>query len=302
MKLMLIDMSNILHRTFYSSPATEDSISLAHHKGLMSMNKWFRMVRPDMTIAVFDRPNNWRKLYTQHTENRPSPLIYKGHRRQGQTPRQVEVYRKFTESVDELHSMLRDQTRVVSLAADGLEADDLIAGVCQMFPACDTTVISRDGDFIQLLRNPNVKVIDPATETHQSLEAFDNDADFFMFQKCCTGDAGDNVMRIFPKVYKTKVREYYTDELKRVNAFNEAWVFKDHPIHPGRLFDENKLLMDLTAQPEGIRDLIEQTIVDEMGREKSYNQTKFWRFCGKHQLQNIAKDSEAFARMFTSHP
>lgn len=303
MKCLILDMSNLLYRTFHASNTSDEvSISLAHHKGLMSMNKWFRKINPDMTVAVFDRPNNWRKLYTLHTPDRPSPLIYKGQRRQNMTPKQALVHQQFMESVKELESLLREQTKVIALAAEGLEADDLIAGFCQRFPDCDTTIVSGDGDFIQLLRNPNVKLLEPKSEKYRDLSEYDNNADFFIFQKCCSGDTTDNVMRIFPKVYKAKVRSYFTDELKRTNAFNETWKFQDREIHPGNTFAENKLLMDLACQPEGIRELIDSTINEELGREKSYKMMRFLRFCGAHDLRNIANDSESFTRLFTTHP
>lgn len=303
MKVAIMDMSNMLYRTFYASNvADEGTISLAHHKALMSMNKFFRQIKPDMTVAVFDRPNNWRKLYTEHTENRPSPLQYKGHRRQNFTPRQAETHKKFLESIKELEAMLRDQTKIITLACDGLEADDLIAGFVQSHLEHECTVISADNDFLQLLRHPNAKLLDPKTESYKTLEEWNNDPDYFMFLKCCKGDTSDNVMRIFPKVYKAKVKDYYTDELKRVNAFNEAWKFDGTDIIPGDVFKENRLLMDLAAQPEGIRELIEESIAEELSREKSYNQMKFWRFCGKHELKNIAASADSFNRLFTTHP
>lgn len=303
MKVAVMDMSNLLYRTFHASAKTDEStIGLAHHKALMSMNKFFRSHRPQMTVAVFDRPNNWRKLYSEHTPDRPSPLIYKGQRRQNMTPREAMLHKQFVESVKELETLLREQTKVVTLSADGLEADDLISGFVQAFPDYDSTIISGDNDFLQLLRNPNVKLVDPKTDQYKSLEEYDMDADYFMFRKCCKGDVSDNVLRIFPKVYEARVKEYYRDDYKRNNAFNEVWQFSGHTVHPGKLFAENKLLMDLTAQPEGIRELINETIALELGREKSYNQMKFWRFCGRHELRTIAADSTSFDRLFTTHP
>lgn len=300
---IVVDASNLLYRSFYASnPKAEDSIALVHHKNLMMLNKYFRTVRPDRIVVVFDRPNSWRKVLTEHTPDRPSPLLYKGQRRIDSSEREKLVYAKFLHSIAEFEQLLRDQTKINTLACDGLEADDLIAGFVQAFPDNKHTIISADKDFIQLLRNPNVTLIDPSDGKPRSLEEWDNDPDYFMFHKCCKGDKGDNVLRIFPKVYEAKVKKYYTDELARVNAFNEEWVFDGFKIKPGELFKENKLLMDLTGQPEGIKELIVETISAETAREKHYHHSNFLRFCGKHELRNIINDAEAFIKMFTTHP
>jgi 5'-3' exonuclease, N-terminal resolvase-like domain len=300
---LIIDASNLLYRSFYASnPRAEDSISLVHHKNLMMLNKYFKSIQPDRLVVVFDRPNSWRKVYTEHTPDRPSPLLYKGHRRLDSTEREKIVYAKFLASIAEFEQLLRDQTKVNALACDGLEADDLIAGYTQAYPEHRHTIISGDKDFIQLLRNPNVSLIDPADGKPRSLAEWEYDPDYFIFHKCCKGDKGDNVLRIFPKVFEAKVKKYYTDELARVNAFNAEWVFDGHKIVPGQLFVENKLLMDLTAQPEGIKELITDTIASEVSREKHYKHNTFLRFCGKHELRNIINDAEQFIKMFTTHP
>lgn len=305
MRISLLDMSNLLYRTFYASnKQDETTISLAHHKALMSMNKIFRRDRPDMTVAVFDRPDNWRKLYSIHTPDRPSPLIYKGQRRQNMTPNEAATHKRFVESVKELETLLREQTKITTFAADGLEADDLVAGFVQRYsgPDAHITVHSADNDYVQLLRYENVKVRCPIKDTYKTLEDYNDDPDWFMFVKCCKGDQSDNVLRIFPKVYMAKVKTYYTDELARVNAFNDTWLFKDHTVHSGKLFEENKLLMDLRHQPQGIRELIDETIDIELARPKRFKMQEFWRFCAAHDLRKIADDSNNFMGLLNTHP
>lgn len=302
-RVVCLDMSNLLFRSFHASnPNGTDAIALTHHKNIMMLNKYFKQLRPERIVAVFDRPDSWRKLWTLHMENRPSPLIYKGNRRQGMTEREQAIYAQFVHSVSEFETLLRDHTRINTLACDGLEADDLIAGYVQRHPDDDITVVSADQDFLQLLDNPNTKLLNPADGSYRDLAEWDNNKALFMFEKCCRGDKGDNVMRIFPRVFKTKVRQYFTDELARVNAFAEKWQFMGHTIVPGEVFKENKLLMDLTAQPAAVREMIETTIADERDREKRYHFNSFLRFCGKHELNRIADDAEQYIGLFATHP
>jgi hypothetical protein len=92
------------------------------------------------------------------------------------------------------------------------------------------------------------------------------------------------------------------DDLARNNAFNAVWKIDGFEVHPGKRFAENKLLMDLTAQPDGIRELIVETLDAERERTKTYSHFSFLRFTGKHKLRRIAEDAEQFTRMFSTSP
>jgi 5'-3' exonuclease len=194
------------------------------------------------------------------------------------------------------------------LKAKYLEADDLIAGYTQKFKDDHHIVISSDKDFIQLLGNPNVVLIDPFSDKPRDLSEWDNDAKFFMFEKCFRGDAGDNVQSSYPRIQIKKIKQAYTDEFTRANVRNHKFVvefldekgeLKNHTYECGKLFDENKLLMDLSEQPEYIRELIDNTITNAIENRGKFDYHKFIKFLGKYELNRVLEDAEKFVQLMT---
>ncbi|MNC23737.1 5'-3' exonuclease [compost metagenome] len=217
------------------------------------------------------------------------------------TPKQQEKYAAFCEHIAEFEDLLRKQTGIVTLARDGLEADDLMAGVAQLFHEThDIIIISADKDLMQLLRYPSVVLIDPATGKPRTLVDHEMDADLFMFVKCIRGDAGDNVQSAFPRVRMTRIKEAYTDPYARANLMNETWTDETgRELKVKDLFAENELLMDLAKQPPEIREAIEDGVLEGFDNKGTFNHFHFLRFCGKFGLVNISNSLENFVKMLT---
>jgi len=300
-RILMFDGSNILYKTFYAN-ANEDAVTtagMAHHAGLTTLNKYYKLYKPDTTIVAFDR-SNWRKAYTK-TDACVSKKPYKGNRRLTMTPKQQEKYAAFCEHIAEFEDLLRKQTGIVTLARDGLEADDLMAGVAQLFHEThDIIIISADKDLMQLLRYPSVVLIDPATGKPRTLVDHEMDADLFMFVKCIRGDAGDNVQSAFPRVRMTRIKEAYTDPYARANLMEETWTDETgREMKVKDLYAENQLLMDLAMQPPEIREAIEDGVLEGYDNKGTFNHFHFLRFCGKFGLVNISNSLENFVKMLT---
>ena len=306
----MFDISNMLYRTFFVNKmkhSVEESAGLAQHAALITLNKYYRNFKPHKVVMTFDR-TSWRKAYTANEELCISGKPYKGNRRQNMTPAEKEMFAKFTRHLDDFEDMMKRKTSVICLAADGLEADDLMAGVAQMFEGDEIIVVSADKDLIQLMRNPNVKLIDPATGKDRRLylnEEYDGDVDYFMFMKCIRGDTGDNVQSAFPGVRKTRIKKAYDDSFEQVNLMNETWSIGDKGTDDYKefivkeLFEENKLLMDLEAQPDVIRDKIVSTIEEGFGDPGTYSHFHFLKFLGKYELKKIAEQVDNFVPMLS---
>lgn len=296
---LVIDCSNLLHRTFFAgwkaTPNDDDMAGMALHSAFTTFNKYYRKFTPSRTILTFDRPN-WRINYTTSSMCL-SGRIYKANRRQNMTPTEKRRYDLFKEHVNEFEKVVREYTSMVCLAAPMLEADDLIAGFCQLHPHDQITIISADKDLMQLLDNDNVRLIDPITDKDRTCE----DIDWFMFLKCIRGDTGDNVQSAFPRVRETRVREAFEDEFERLNLMNEVWTNQnDKELRVGDLYDENRLLMDLSDQPEPIRELMVKVIEHGMENTGKFNYFHFQKFCGKHQLKRISKGLDNYINMLSS--
>lgn len=296
---LCFDASNVLQRTFYAGwQANGDKkqlASLALHSALMTLNKYFNKYKPNKVVCAFDRPN-WRKEYTK-SDLCLSGQLYKGNRRQGMTPTERMRYEEFMEHIARFEEILREHTSMVVLARDMLEADDLLAGMAERFQDDRVIVISADKDLIQLLRFPNTLLIDPTTDKPRECE----DIEWFMFLKCIRGDRGDNVRSAFPRVKETRIRAAFQDEVERLNLMHEQWTDERQVVNTvGDLYKENRLLMDLYAQPQPVKDMIATTIEQGFEQCGKYSHFHFLKFCNKHDLIKIREKIGDYAKMLST--
>ena len=65
------------------------------------------------------------------------------------------------------------------------------------------------------------------------------------------------------------------------------------------LFDENKLLMDLRAQPKGIQKKMITTVLEGIKNPGSFSYFHFMQFLGKFELKKVADQAEQFVPMLS---
>ena len=302
MKYMILDISNLLYRTYYANK-NEDELTiagLAQHQALLTLNKYYREHNPDKIVMAFDR-KAWRIEYTT-SELCISGKKYKGHRRKDMTEKERTKYENFLEHLRQFEELMKLHTSVICLAADGLEADDLVAGFVQKYasPENEIIAISTDKDYIQILQHENVKLIDPASGKERTLEEWGGDAGLFMFEKCIRGDTGDNVQSAYPRVRKTRIMKAWEDPLERVNMMEETWVNQEgKTMVVKEVFKENEMLMDLSKQPQEWRDLMNKTIEENMENPGAFSLGKFMLFLGKFEMKKVADNVTTFAEMLS---
>lgn len=311
-KNLIIDASNLLYRNFFiyskDKDADEILIGMCNLVAFKSMRFYYNKYKPDNIIMVFDS-HSWRKMYTSDLSACVTGKKYKGNRRQKISTSEAERLAVFDEHVNDFHDLLKTKTKILTLKAEYLEADDLIAGVVKHYPDDENIIISADKDFIQLLRNPNVSLIDPLKNKPRTLDEWDGDADLFMFEKCIRGDTSDNVQSSYPRIRKTKIIEAYNDDFVRENIMkhtfeitamdsnntpiNESYVTED-------LFEENELLMDLTMQPKIIKKIIKKNVKKCFKKDVKFDKFNFMRFCVKCGMENIIKDIDSLSAMLSN--
>ncbi len=306
---LIIDASNILYRTFFAhiKESFDVNIGMCHHIALSTINKYFNNTKADDVILAFD-DYSWRKAYTKDLSKCVTYKKYKGTRRKDMTPSDRAKMEKFDEHIQEFIDLFRHRTRVVVLHKKYLEADDLIAGYIQNHPGDEHILISSDKDFMQLLVRNNLRIIDPMTDKERTLEEYDNDPDYFIFEKCIRGDNGDNVMSSYPRIRETKIKEAYRDALLRTNIMQHKFTIlvndedgtpEEREFVTQEVFDENVLLMDLTAQPEVIRELMDEALLEALENRGKFNYLEFLRFCGKYELVRIREQIDLFVPMLS---
>jgi hypothetical protein len=134
------------------------------------------------------------------------------------------------------------------------------------------------------------------------------DPQFVLFEKIMRGDAGDNVFSAYPGVRtkgsKNKVGliEAYADRTKQGFNWNnmmlQRWVDPDGVEHRVREdYERNRLLIDLTAQPDEIKQIVDASITTGV-RLKTTPQVgvHFMKFCGKYELQKISDQADSYAK------
>lgn len=299
---IVFDIGSVLYRTFFANKTADDTTlaGLATHVGLTTINKYFKLLNPSgRVVMAFDR-SSWRKEYTA-SDQCLSGLPYKGNRHKDMTPQETAKFMQYISHVKELEELVIAHTTICALACQRLEADDLVAGYVQKFPERSIVIVSSDSDLWQLLKFPNVRIMNPATGKFIELSEYENDANYYLFQKIIRGDLqSDNIRSSFPRVQKTRIRKAFLDPFEHSNMMNEKWtdqrgrefVVKD-------TFAENKLLIDLSAQPSDIRALIDSTITEAINNKKKYSHFHFMKYLGKLKLDKIASSVDQYIKLLS---
>ena len=206
-----------------------------------------------------------------------------------------------------------------------LEADDLIAGWIQSHPNDNHIIISTDTDFVQLIA-PNVKQYNGVMETtitHEGIfdakgrEVIDKktkapkkvpDPEWLLFEKCMRGDTSDNVFSAYPGVRtkgtskKVGLTEAFEDRNSKGYAWNNLMLqrWSDHNGVEHRVledYERNRRLIDLTHQPDNIKEIIVNTITTATAEQKNVTQVgiRLIKFCNLWDLKKIADQAQSYA-------
>jgi len=316
---ILVDTANTFFRARHAIRGTlEDKIGMSLATVLGSVRKAWRDFKGDHVI-FFLEGRSWRKdVYAPYKRQRTEA-------RAAQSPREAEEDRVFWETFDEFKGFITEKTNTTVLQHPRLEADDLIAGWIQSHPEDTHVIVSTDGDFAQLIA-PNVKQYNGVmaiTTTHEGY--FDEkgkhvvdkktkqvkpapDPEWLLFEKCMRGDTSDNIFSAYPGVRekgtknKVGLRDAFADRNNKGYNWNNMMLQKwsDHEGVEHRVLDDytrNKLLCDLTAQPDDIKSLIQETINTATTANKNIPQVgvRLLKLCAEYDLNKISEQVQSYA-------
>jgi hypothetical protein len=148
-------------------------------------------------------------------------------------------------------------------------------------------------------------VIDKKTKQPKTIP----DPQWILFEKCMRGDSSDNIFSAYPGVRtkgsKNKIGliEAYADRESRGYSWNnlmlQKWV--DHEGVEHRVLDDynrNRILVDLSAQPENIRAKITETITsNSVSKQTKMIGAQFLKFCGRYDLVKLSESATQYAEM-----
>ena len=325
MTYILVDTANMFFRARHvvRGDDMDTKIGMAYHIMFASINKAWRDFGGKHVVFCLEG-RSWRKDYYEPYKRNRSDA------RAALTPKEQEEDKRFWEAFDELKTFLNDRTNCTVLQHPNCEADDFIARFIQNHPNDKHVIVSSDSDFYQLL-SPNVSQYNGITNQHIRIDGVYNDKGkpvidnktkehkvvgdpaWLLFEKCIRGDTSDNVFSAYPgarvKGTKNKVGMKEAFEDKNSKGFNwnnfmlQRWT--DHEGVEHRVLDDyhrNITLIDLTAQPDEIKTVLDETIkVQTNVVPKGQVGIYFLKFCGKWDLQRVSEQADAHAEYLNAH-
>ena len=319
-KYLLVDTANTFFRArhiAHRGADTWDKMGIAVHITLNSVLKCWNNQNADHVVFALEG-RSWRKdAYEPYKKNRAV-------NRAALTEREQEEDKLFWEIFDDLTTFLKDKTNCSVVRSEIAEADDVIARWIATHPNDEHCIVSSDTDFIQLLdenvhqyngitqelhtlkgifNDKGERVIDKKTKEYKTIP----DPQWLLFEKCIRGDTSDNVFSAYPGARKKGTRnkvgmlEAYDDRTSKGYNWNnfmlQRWV--DHNDVEHRVLDDyerNKQLIDLTRQPQEVKDFVD-TQIKEAATTKANTMVgaKFLKFCGKYELVKLAEQAARYA-------
>jgi 5'-3' exonuclease len=319
MTYIIVDLANTFFRARHAINGNADiKLGMAFHVTLNSIRKaWQQFSGSHVVFCLEGR--SWRKdYYEPYKRNRAES-------RAALNEREQEEEQLFWEAFDTFKDFIHTKTNCTVLQHEQLEADDLIAGWIQNHRHDDHVIISTDTDFVQLIA-PNVRQYNGVMEYVISHEGIFDDKgkpvidkktkepkpapnpEWALFEKCMRGDTSDNIFSAYPGVRtkgtskKVGLLEAFEDRGSKGFNWNnlmlQRWV--DHEGKEHRVLDDyerNRRLIDLTHQPEHIKEIIVAVVNEAINAEKQINQVgvKLMKFCGLYDLKKISEQAQSYA-------
>lgn len=319
MKYLVVDLANTYFRARHAAhraSTLEERVAFAIHVTLGSVNKAWREQKADHVVFCLEG-RSWRKDYYQpYKKNRAVA-------RAALTEREQEEDAAFWAGFDDLKTFLAEKTNCTVLRHPELEGDDLVAGWITSHPHDHHVIVSSDTDFVQLLSN-TVKQYNGISDELITIEGiFDKrgkmvidkktkepkkvpDPAWLLFEKCMRGDPTDNIFSAYPGVRtkgtknKVGLLEAFEDRNKQgfawCNLMLQRWV--DHNGEEHKVLDDyerNRILVDLTAQPDDVKLKIAETIAENScAKNRPMVGAQFLKFCGKHDLARISDQAQSY--------
>jgi len=319
MTYILVDTANTFFRARHVIRGDADiKIGMAFHITLNSIRKAWQDFNGSHVIFCLEG-RSWRKDYYEPYKRNRSDA------RAALNEREQEEDKLFWEAFDTFKEFVSEKTNCTVLHNPRLEADDLIAGWIQNHPESQHVIISTDSDFEQLIA-PNVKQYNGVSEitiTHDGYydakgnrvkdkktgeEKAAPNPEWLLFEKCMRGDTSDNVFSAYPGVRtkgtskKVGLTEAFEDRKSKGFAWNnlmlQRWV--DHNGQEHRVledYERNRRLIDLSHQPDDIKEVINDTINQAITSNKNISQVgiRLMKFCNLFDLKKISDQAQSYS-------
>lgn len=315
MTYILVDTANMFFRARHVVRGSdiETKIGMAYHIMFSAINKAYKDFDGSHVVFCLEG-RSWRKdAYEPYKANRAVA-------RAALTESEQEEDQAFWAAFDEFKTFIDEKTNCTVLQHPNCEADDFIARWIQNHPQDKHVIISSDSDFYQLISETVTQyngiannhitldgVFDdkgkPVKDKKTGEQKFIEDPEYLLFEKCVRGDTSDNIFSAYPGVRKKGTKnkvgmlEAFADRNNKGFDWNNFMLqrWTDHEGVEHRVLDDyqrNRTLIDLTAQPDNIKQVLDAAIVEQVNKQPTGQVgIKFMKFCGKYNLQKISDNA-----------
>ena len=287
MKTLLIDFSLLAHANLFTvkSQLAIGGYQLLKHVLIKAVLKNVNEFSPDRVYVCFDGGSSWRKNISD---------TYKAQRKEARDKQDVSAggevdWNEFYRIIDELYTDFKTNFPFYAIKINSIEADDIIAYLVRTAPQDDEKIIlTRDGDYIQLLQYPNTKIYNPVDR--KWMESVNPLHDLQV--KICMGDKSDNILAIRPRMGIATAEKFVeSGELDKLltEAEDDVQKFGKPRNEDAAAYYRNQKLIDLSKAPSTIVNQI-KTEVDKATCGNAANLLKFFVTNGLRELvEDISK-------------
>lgn len=303
--ILVFDGLNTFIRAFGATPATnEDGDHIGGITGfLFSIGKCVRDFKPTRCVVVFDGRGGSKRRKTINKSYKANRANKTRLRRHDHAMATIE---------DEQEAMRHQFSRLISyldclpvtfIAIDGIEADDTIAYIAEIYreTSKEITIVSTDRDFYQMV-DDTIRVWSPIKKKMYTAdtvtEEFGVTPQNFVVYRTFTGDKSDNIegisgigpktiLKNIPELSDSKeftLEELFTKSTNSDNKVFEKILQNKHIIEQNYQLMNLKLLDFSATHTSNIRRILEQPI-------PSLNKTEFQRLFMEDKMWTTMKNA-----------
>lgn len=287
--ICVIDLSNLLHSTFHSQVRFDKSLKSGNDKYAMwrylllnSILSIKSKLQPQEIVLAIDS-KSWRKKFFKY---------YKARRTLNREKQTDFNYEEFFEVSNGFIEEITEVMPYKVITVDGAEADDIVGVLAHVLGDRKITIVSRDKDFKQLLRNKNVTLYDPVDKKYKT----EDDAYGYLMEHILRGDSGDDIPNMLSDdnvfVDSTKRQRKITKKvLEEVYELGlEEYAIRNNLIEN---YERNKKLVELSK--DEIPDEIWQEVVFQYNQlDPKGDYMKVMQFLRKHKIRSLVEKAGAF--------
>lgn len=285
----LLDLSNILHSTYHAQVRFDRSLNNDMEKYAMwrflILNSILNMknkLQPDELVICVDS-HSWRKKAFQY---------YKANRVLAREKQEDFNYEEFIEVSNGFIDELAEFFPYKVIKVEGAEADDVIAVLTQHLQGKNITIISRDKDFKQLLRSPNIRMFDPIDKKFKTVEC----PYAYLMEHILKGDTSDGIPNMLSddNTFVITGKRQTPITKKKLEAIHELGI-EEFAIQNNAIkkYERNKKLVELSK--DEIPENIWNNVIYEYNQQTPKGDyMKIVQFLRKHKIRSLTEKANMF--------